>query len=238
MTEINYNSIAFNSLLKKSICSYRWPLNVDDFLYEFWKEDLQECTKDWLVEIEWIWKVNEDDIETDWYFIDRDKYCQDVAETLWRNIDIECWYDNEWRDITDIFRLYWVDFKWVSLWQPLYYNFNQDELSWKYEFDDEPIDESLNSYIENYIENVRTKSYDWYMSFEPSSLEKVTKLDYAFIYAILDKHWLVDSCKQWIDNGIEEILTETIYQYICPIYRYNWNEYRIDWDKHILVLKD
>jgi hypothetical protein len=54
----------------------------------------------------------------------------------------------------------------------------------------------LQKLIEYYINNVRTASYDWYLSLEPLCFDDVEWDDYCVLWSILQKEWIMDEIEQ------------------------------------------
>ena len=228
--------LAINNLLKKSISTYRWTLDLYDSIYTYEVENLRD-----LSQLNW----------TSWYIklSDEDELVV-INDIIVENELIE-WYDDELDifdeyfeerikqelpDLKEKLSKYWISFKWFSYYKPKYYNFEDDELLINYEIENDEIDEELKPYIQNYIDNIRVKSYDWYISFEPSKIEDIDKSDYAFLYAILDKENLIEPFKQIIDSSIEDCY-EDYYEYFYTYYMYNWKKYRLSEDDNWYFLK-
>ena len=239
-TKINYdelyhNSIAINTLLKKSISTYYWSLNFDDIIYDDIQNELDENTRynwnRWFIHIDWY----DDLIELKNIWIDFDY----IDNTL--KIFLEFFKDKindripNLKEIFSKYWIYWIEYDYRS---PTYYNYSDDELSFKYYYDDKKIDKELIPYIKNYIDNIMVKSYDWYCSFEKTNIDEIDKSEYSFIYAILDKENLIDSFKYAIDDSIE-LTYDCYYENFTSYFHYNSKEYIMDCnDEYWYYLKE
>jgi len=102
------------------------------------------------------------------------------------------------------------DFKYNS---PREYNFRTDELDLEVkgyltEEKFKEMKEELRPEIEKYIDEVRQKSYDGYMSFEPDNFDEVKADDYAYLWAILEKENLIEDIRDIFEDDIRETLSE------------------------------
>jgi hypothetical protein len=50
--------------------------------------------------------------------------------------------------------------------------------------------------VQEYIDNVMVRSYDGYCSFEPTSVDRVDRLDYAYLWAVLKYEDLYEKVQQ------------------------------------------
>ena len=94
-------------------------------------------------------------------------------------------------------------------------------------------------FVKDYIENVRQKSRDGYISFEPDKVEDVKMDDFAYIRSILKKEDMLENNKFWIDlYGIQNIWENTREYLDSSRYEYNGAKYRLDYDNKMLVKLD
>lgn len=236
-TTYSKNSIALNNLLKINLSTYYWSLYLWDVIYDNLKEELREASRDnWTL---WYIKVEDEEDDIPINDIENDYEREDNKEE--RDFFLEFFEDRlkEFEpDFEKKFKKYGV--KNIHFWyyKPMYYNYENDELSFWYEYDDKPIDESLKPYIQNYIDNILIRSYDWYCSFEPTNIDRVDKSDYSFIYAILDKENMIENIKKAINEALEDFY-ESHYELYRWFYQYNSKEYQLirDYEKDLRYLK-
>ena len=207
-------TIELSTLLKVSVSTYYWPFDYNDCIYEMWKEDLEERTQYWQRYYEKDWKkiyVNQEDFRNVEYDRDVDFWNIKIwiAEMIWNEIDKTV-------NLEEVFWKYWIKYVWNEFYTPHYYNFDDDsyDICLAYDWDLDWI-EFLDKYwltelVQQYINEVRTPSYDWYMSFEPTNLEEVTRSDYCTIRAILQKEWIFEDLKDAINDVIMD-------WYVCDV---------------------
>ena len=217
--------LALNNLVWISIIEYNWPLDLIDILYESMKYNLEEASDyEWFINVDWVWKVNIKDIDYDFEF--GCCYKKEQADYIRLELESRCC------NFVENLAKYGLNVKWYSIWQPRYYNFEDDTFDVEFEFNEEEdwkfTHTDLIPYVKNYIDNVRQKSRDWYISFEPDSVEEVEMSDYAYLYAILDKEWMLDDVRQWIEEWIQTV-NEYDYEFIDrERYEYEWKKYFLD----------
>lgn len=226
--------VAVNHFTEQSISEYRWPLNLAESYYDMLEQDLRDIEDE-----NWMVKVGDkliDSKEIDYDFNFDDNYKQVQAETFWKEI--------EWSipNLKEILAKYGITLDYWKIWQPREYNFEDDELLMEYSFDDtidwrEKYPELIPA-VQYYIDNVRVKSYDGYVSFEPSEVEMVEMDDSAYVYAIFYKEWLLDDLKQGIEDGIYTINECAFENLNDSWYEYDWKKYHLSLDEKKLYSID
>lgn len=217
--------LALNILAGVSVSEYHWPLDLTDMLYERMKYDLEEASDyEWFINVDWVWKVNIKDIDYDFEF--GCCYKKEQADYIRLELESRCC------NFVENLAKYGLNVKWYSIWQPRYYNFEDDTFDVEFEFDEgedwKITYPDLVPYVKNYIDNVRQKSRDGYMSFEPVSISEVEMDDYAYLYAILDKEWMLEDVKQWIEEWVQTV-NEYDYEFIDrEWYEYEWKKYFLE----------
>lgn len=217
--------IAINQLLGVSISSYRWPLNLSELIYDYIDEDLYYIsTRDKKTKVSNKY-VDMSEINSDFEYTDN--YRNEIGDELAKSLDLSC------------LEKYGITIEWYEMRSPKYYNFEDDELLLKFdvsEWDRKTQYPDLIPYVQDYIDNVRVKSYDGYMSFEPDKLDEVDKTDYAYIYAILKKEDMLDNNKYRLESGVQDVM-ENCREYIWNVrYRYNGRKYLLDYENKKLLL--
>lgn len=225
--------IALNQLLGVSVCSYWWPLNLADNIYESAKRDLEECSENKQISVETLegtQKANIDEIEIDRDYIPECELKKLVAEYLTDDFDDE--------KLTKALKKYWIIKKGYSIRKPKFYNYEQDSLDLEIECEEGNRREQypeLIPFVKKYIDEIRVPSYDGYCSFEPTTIEEVDKSDYAYIRAILEKENLIEELKSDLESGIEYIQCN-YWEFINgPTYEWNGGTYTLDYDEKKLV---
>lgn len=217
--------IAINQLLGVSISSYRWPLNLSELIYDYIDEDLYYIsTRDKKTKVSNKY-VDMSEINSDFEYTDN--YRNEIGDELAKSLDLSC------------LEKYGITIEWYEMRSPKYYNFEDDELLMEFEvseWDRKTQYPDLIPYVQDYIDNVRVKSYDGYMSFEPDKLDEVDKTDYAYIYAILKKEDMLDNNKYRLEQTRDTIM-ENCLEYIGKVrYKYNGRKYRLDYENKRLLL--
>ena len=215
-------SISISDLVKVNVCTYWWGLRaVFDDLWTMIEEDLEEIkTKDDKINVEWIGMVDFDDVRIDYQY----------SDDIWSYIN-ECFNDNVATDkLKEVLAKYGIVFNRVDFYKHSWeYNFAWDTLDMKYEYDDnikwqEKYPELI-PYVKNYIDNVRKKSCDWYISFEPTIIDEVEYDDTTLIYAILDKEWMLEEVKKSVEYWLEDCYNNGYWDYdTSKIYLYNYED--------------
>lgn len=220
--------LAINQILDTSISSYHWPLDVWDLIGDYWENDLREIETDGKVKLDSGELVETKDIDSDFLLVD--DYVEQEAKTLADALDLDC------------LKKYGIDIKGFEIWKPKYYNFEDDELLMEFETEGGDWKEKypeLIPYVKDYIENVRQKSRDGYISFEPDKVEDVKMDDFAYIRAILKKEDMLENNKCWIEwYGIQTIMENSRELMADFRYEYNGQKYRLDYDNKMLVKLD
>lgn len=91
--------------------------------------------------------------------------------------------------------------------------------------------------VEDYLQNVRKRSCDGYMSFEPRTLEEVEKDDYAFIRAMLKHEGIFDFIQENLLEAVYDVI-DSEFEMIDYCYKYNGKKYKIDFQNNSLYLID
>ena len=226
--------MAIDSVVNVSVCTYRWPLNFTEDAYEFLQQDLHQIEDNWFVKVEGYDEkvpVNQIDID-DWY---RDDWKETMASILWNTIKTI-----NWQPLKEIFKKYWITIKWVEFRTPKEYNFNTDHLDLMIETDGKRREDDfydLIPLVEDYLQNVRKRSCDGYMSFEPRTLEEVEKDDYAFIRAMLKHEGIFDFIQENLLEAVYDVI-DSEFEMIDYCYKYNGKKYKIDFQNNSLYLID
>ena len=176
------------------------------------------------IEVQWIWRVDRDYIKCEWN-LDWENFKKDVAACM-------AWALKKAVDLKTIFAKYGLEYTGMSFYTPQFYNYENDSLEIKLKTTEDTNKFDVDKYwlrelIEEYIENVRQESYDWYMSLEPTSIEKVEFDDYCTIWAILKKENIFDNLKQGLEDFMKDWYYKLIRQNSSPIYKvkvYNGKE--------------
>lgn len=218
-------TISLSNLVKVCTCTYWGWLQpiVEDFGY-YLQEDLRDITKDWKVNVEWIGLVDENDIIINYNY---DEHLYDYFT--------ECFRDCiETKKLKETLAKYGIIFNRVEFYKHKWeYNFATDSVDMLYEFEWQERWQDkypeLIPYVKNYIDNVRKKSCDWYISFEPTEVDKVEMNSTTYIYAILDKEWMLDEVRESVEEWVYECNTRGYWDYdeSSIILRRDW---KIDWD--------
>ena len=239
-------SLALNQIVRKSVSTYNWVIS-DDWVWEMAEDDLKSLvdnkSKIKLKKDGKIKKVDIDKISID---IDRDSKRAKIlfAECFQKNIE-DCCYSDKW-DLASVLKRYGLLYHGMNFFMPHYYNYEDDEV-WisltedQFEDDDLPPRQETNPelipLVQEYIDNVMVRSYDGYCSFEPTSVDRVDRLDYAYLWAVLKYEDLYEKVQQWIDDwiaGCDEIQNEitTIY------YRYDYSLWNKDYHEYYNMIGD
>ena len=231
---MNKASISISDLVKVSVCTYWWGLRslFEDLMWEELEERLDSITtEDNKVEVDWIGMVDRDEIHIDY---DYDAHIFDYIN--------ECFRDNVETDkLKEVLAKYGIVFHRVDFYKHKgAYNFAWDTLDMLYEYDDtikwKNKYPELIPYVKNYIDNVRRKSCDWYVSFEPTTIEEVEQNDTTYIYAILDKEWMLEEVKQTVEGWLEDCYEERWDYDNSSIYLFDYNnKNKYDIDKKYFV---
>lgn len=236
-------ALALNQIVRKSVSCYTWwPLD-DENIWECAQEDLREC---WVKDNKFIihnpdgsiYKELTDDRALD---IDIDywgargkegRLRKRIAEIFQDNIECEC------QDLTNSisfgarFKKYGLLYHGMSYRSPQYYNYENDELEIhltedQFEDDDLPPRQETNPelipLVQKYIDEVMIRSYDGYCSFEPTSVDRVDRLDYAYLWAVLQKEWIYE----WVQKAIEESwqdIQDEMWEYTLVRYLYKYED--------------
>lgn len=228
--------IALSDLVWESVCTYWWPLrSVFDDAWQYLEEDLNEIkTKENKVNVEGKGLVSMNDIDID-YEVDDEVY--DYFE--------ECFKDEVENDeLINALAKYWLTYKWLSFYKHKWaYNFAWDTLDMEFEYDDD-IDwkekyPELIEEVQYYIDNVRKKSCDWYISFEPTKVDEVYMWQTTYVWAVLHKEWLLDDIKKNVEGWVYEILTDHPWEYDNSKIVLRGDDWHIDWDtKYYVDIQD
>lgn len=219
-------SISLSWLVGVSVCTYwGWLEPIVENFGRYLEEDLKEITnEDNKVEVEWAGLINYDDIYIDYNY---DEHLYDYFT--------ECFRDTIESDkLKEALAKYGIIFHRVEFYKHKWeYNYATDSLDMLYEYDYETKWQEkctdLIPYVRNYIDNVRKKSCDWYVSFEPTTIDEVEMNDTAYIYAIFDKEWLFDGVKESVQDWVYKCNIEWYDDYDRSVIhiKKDWN---IDWD--------
>lgn len=215
-------SISISDLVKVNVCTYWGWLNIIfDDLWSMLQEDLENIkTEDNKINVEWIGMVDFDDVRIDYQY----------SDDIWNYIN-GCFSDNVATDkLKEVLAKYGIVFDKVKFYKHKWeYNFAWDTLDMWYEYDDnikwqEKYPELI-PYVKNYIDNVRRKSCDWYVSFEPTTIDEVEQNDTTYIYAILDKEWMLDEVKKTVEDWLMECYERGYWDYdTSKVYLYNYED--------------
>lgn len=220
--------LAINQILDTSISSYNWPLDIFETIYDWLQNDLREIETDGKVKLDSGENIDTKSIDCDFLLVDN--YVEQEAKTLADSLELGC------------LEKYGIKIKGFEIWKPKYYNFEDDELLMDFETEGGDWKEKypeLIPFVKDYIENVRQKSRDGYISFEPDKVEDVKMDDFAYIRAILKKEDMLENNKFWIDlYGIQNIWENTREYLDSSRYEYNGAKYRLDYDNKMLVKLD
>ena len=121
-----------------------------------------------------------------------------------------------------------IDSQWYTLRE---YNFKHDSLDSKFEFigDHEKNKKTLEEELIYYMENLRKKSCDGYMSFEPSDLDDIELDDSCIFHAIVRKEKILGEVAETIRDLIQENFREIASEYYLEeVLKYLNNQ---DWYK-------
>lgn len=215
-------SISISDLVKVNVCTYwGWLRFVFDDLWRTLEEDLDSITtEDNKVNVDWIGMVNRNDVRIDY---DYDEHIFDYIN--------ECFRDNVETDkLKEVLAKYGIVFHKVDFYKHKgEYNFAWDTLDMQYEYDDnikwQDKYPELIPYVKNYIDNVRRKSCDWYVSFEPTTIDEVEQNDTTYIYAILDKEWMLEEVRQTVQDWLEDCYERGYWDYdTSNVYLYNYDD--------------
>lgn len=239
--------LALNQVCRVSVSTYNGVIS-DDWIREMAEDDLKSLVdkknkiklkKDWKTK-----KVDIKDISIDVDYESWDTIRKEFAECFRWNIEkvVEQYHNTT---LAEVLKRYGLLYHGMNFWMPKYYNYEDDEL-WivltedQLEDDDLPprqvINPELIPYVEDYIENVRVASYDGYHSFEPTNVDSVGRLDYAYLWAILQKEWLYNDIQQQIVDCCD-ICGEILRDYTTVYYEYRWEKWiehhtdRYNWDE-------
>ena len=220
-------SISLSGLAKKSVCTYWWGLPIYEYLWDTVRNDLDEIkTDDNKINVEWIGLVDFDDVEIDYEY--DDDIWDFIIEKFNDNVDTE--------KLAEALKKYGVKFDRLRFYKnPWAYNYAWDSLDMVYEYDDDIKWQEkypdLIPYVKEYIDNVRVKSYDWYCSFEPTSIDRVEYNDTTLIWAILKKEWIdLEEVGKQIEDWVYDIL-EACYEYDrSKIYLSKWDDWKNKYD--------
>ena len=233
--------ISLNQTVKESVSTYRWPLELSDWLSDTMQIDLDEAERNAegkvkLVNLDWtIDYVDRKSLYCD-YDIDRDKFEEEMISSIQYKIE-EYVRLKKKMEFGDILSKYGIVFGWLQFRMPKEYNFKDDSVDILLE-EDITEDQTkkylqrhqdLIPYVQEYILNVRQESYDWYMSFEPIHLDDVDFNDYCVLRAILTKEEIYDEVKEAIRDCVEEEWYEWRDLSANKYYEVNWKHYKFDW---------
>lgn len=219
--------ISISDLVKVSVCTYwGWLNGLFEDLWSTLQEDLKDIkTEDNKINVEWIGMVDWNDVEVDY---DYDEHIFDYIN--------ECFRDNVETDkLKETLAKYGIVFHKVDFYKHKgEYNFAWDTLDMEYEYDDnikwQDKYPELIPYVKNYIDNVRKKSCDWYISFEPTTIDEVEYNDTTLIYAILDKEWMLDEVRQTVEGWLMDCYERGYWDYDTSTYVVRNAYWDIDWD--------
>lgn len=229
---MNKASISISDLVKVSVCTYwGWLRDIFDDLWSTMQEDLKDIkTEDNKINVEWIGMVDWDNVEVDY---DYDEHIFDYIN--------ECFRDNVETDkLKETLAKYSIVFHKVDFYKHKgEYNFAWDTLDMKYEYDDtikwQDKYPELIPYVKNYIDNVRKKSCDWYVSFEPTTIDEVEYNDVTLIYAILDKEWMLDEVRKTVEDWLMDCYERGYWDYDTSTYVVRGEDWHINWDTHYYI---
>lgn len=220
--------IAINWILDTSISSYDWPLDIYDTISDGLQNDLRDIETNGKIKLDSGELVDASEIYGDFSLVD--DYVEDETKTLAEALDLSC------------LEKYGITIEGWEIWKPKYYNFESDELLMDFETSEGDRKEQfpeLIPFVKEYIENVRQKSRDGYISFEPDKVEDVDKSDYCYIRAILKKEDMLENNKYWLDlYGIQNIWDKAREYVSSTRYEYNGEKYSMDYDNKMLVKMD
>ena len=219
--------ISISDLANVSVCTYwGWLSGLFEDLWSTMEEDLKDIkTEDNKINVEWIGMVDWNDVEVDY---DYDEHIFDYIN--------ECFRDNVETDkLKETLAKYGIVFHKVDFYKHKgEYNFAWDTLDMEYEYDDnikwQDKYPELIPYVKNYIDNVRKKSCDWYISFEPTTIDEVEYNDTTLIYAILDKEWMLDEVRQTVEGWLMDCYDRGYWDYDTSTYVVRNAYWDIDWD--------
>ena len=245
-------NLSLSNLVKVNVSTYTSGPLSDEGIYDDNDYDLYECWFDVKQEGGWVIRVIRDternhydvqNLETE-LNLDREQCKLDIADHFKNEIEQDVELVNK-ISLKDLFAKYGMDYLWMKFYTPKAYNFENDSIDIKLE----PLWDATHWYdfvamwleelINEYIDEVRQKSYDWYMSFEPHTISEVARDDYCVIRAILKKEGVYDT--------IRDCMLETVEEWIDEIYRCNsdvryvarvdWErvEFKLDYEKKTLV---
>lgn len=219
--------VAVNHFTWQSISEYRGPLNLAESYYDMLGDDLRDIEdENWQVKVG-DKLVDRKEINYDFYYDDNYKEVQ--AKTFGEEIE------GNIPNLKEILSKYGLTLDYWKIWQPREYNFEDDELLMEYSYDDtidwrEKYPELIPA-VQYYIDEVRQKSRDGYISFEPTKVEDVEMDDSVYVYAIFYKEDLLHWLKQWIDDWIYAI-NETAFENLNESwYEYSWHRYYLDYNE-------
>lgn len=241
--------------MKVSVSTYDWWPLTDDRIWEQMKYDLEDIEVDWKIQVSGYWDYNPDDVDVE-PNLDFDKFKLDLAEYLQGQLEQEV-QSIMGRSLKDIFADWDIEYEGMHFYTPQYYNFENDALDMrlKCKLDDDEWKKKhigkLTELVNRYIDEVRMESYDWYMSFEPTSIDDSDWDDYNVIRAILKTEGksgygsrlsLYDILKDCLQDCVDEWVDEIYYQNMDLTYKirvpndkdWDWVECKLDYDKKIL----
>lgn len=235
--------ISMNNLVKVGMSTYYGNLDDSEWVCDFMRQDLRDIDHDGgHVKIKYLdWTENDDtvindlveDFEMDWRQFDN-TVCEECKSDIDGSVMMAS--NHKFENISELLAAYWIKFDWYEFYKPRYYNYENDSLDIKIEFED--MDWSLEKYwlkdlVQKYIDEVRVPSRDWYQSFEPDKIEDVTRDDYCVMRAILQKENVFDTIKDelqdLVDNSWYEWYQNSVrVQYYTKGWKYFILEYN-DW---------
>jgi len=121
--------------------------------------------------------------------------------------------------IQKAFKKYGLKYIGTSFWSPREYNFHSDSIDIEFEVTKDKR-EQLKKEIEYYIENIRQKSFDGYISFEPDSFDDVDTDDHCYFWAVCKQAGIIDDLTEILENMVEnayEVYTRLFYDQL-----FNW----------------
>lgn len=212
--------ISLNQLVWVSVCTYwGWLQPLFEDFGEYLREDLKDIrTKDNKINVEWIGMVDFDDVDIDYWY----------SDDIWNYINEWFRYNVETDELKEVLAKYGIIFHSIEFYKHKWaYNYATDSLDMLYEYDDnikwqEKYPELI-PYVKNYIDNVRKESCDWYVSFEPTTIDEVEYNDTTLIYAILDKEWMLWDIEKEINQWIFDCYQNNYWEYdTSKVYLYNY----------------
>ncbi len=213
--------LSLSKIVWASVSTYENP--DMDCVYERMKEELDE-----------IWIDSDDYDIDDW--LNFDEFKKDLGERMKEKVE-------EVVDLKTMFAKYDILYEnEASFYTPKAYNYEWDSFDIKLDADEnwDLHKYWLSELVQKYIDEIRMKSRDWYMSFEPGDIEKVEWDDYCVLRAILTKEWVLEDIREAINWVMQEDLQHIVIDN-CenPIYyKYvDWERKELDVSKKIQELE-